>query len=403
MGAVEKKINTRKNIGDSNYLNKNCWLIKNLNYAPYKRCQYCELKFNHCLFLHYQIVSLAVVFLFFIFFILIEKRLSPLSIITVFALIIVYGYFFNISTEKIVKANFFLKKTKNELNELMDNLEDKVDEQTKNLQEKNTHLQKLLKMRSEFLDIASHQLRTPTSVIKGTASMMIDKDFERLSHEVQSQHINNIWQKSVKLEEIINDILSASEMDTEKYELVAVNMEKIDIVDMIKKIIDEIHFDAEQKGIILELKPAVGKVLTVEGERKYLKQAIVNLINNAVKYTPEKNDLTKEKGRVIIEVSAIVGKVLIKISDNGIGIPKAELTKLFKKFSRGSNAKEAYTDGSGLGLFIVKEIIDGHGGQITVTSDEGRGSVFTISLPVSAPQVLAVSKPRTAQPSALRR
>ena len=103
--AKREKIET----GEQGFLNRNCWLVKNLNYAPYRRCQYCGFRFRNCLFLQYQIISSILIIAFLAAFLLIEGRVSTLMVISVFVLVIVYGYFFNRSTESIIKANFAQK------------------------------------------------------------------------------------------------------------------------------------------------------------------------------------------------------------------------------------------------------------------------------------------------------
>ena len=110
-------------IGESEYLNKNCWLAKTLNYSPTKRCQYCELKFRHCLFFQYLIITLFLVSFLFILSFLIEGKISRLVIVSIFVLVIIYGYFFNKSTEKIIRANFIEKKAKEEVEKKKQDLE----------------------------------------------------------------------------------------------------------------------------------------------------------------------------------------------------------------------------------------------------------------------------------------
>ncbi len=259
--------NGKKEIGGTTYLNKSCWLVKNLNYPPYKRCQYCEFKFRDCPFLQYQVISLVLIFFSFLLFLLVEKKLSVSAIIAVFTLIIVYGYFFNKSTEKIVKTNFSLKKTKKALEELTDNLNEKVRKQTKNikrkneelekktknLEENNAYMKKLLAMRSEFLDTASHQLRTPVSVIKGMLSMILEGG---MSKENIDKFMKASFEKSIKLGEIINDILRASETESEKFNL---KFEKADIKAILEKIIEDKRILADKKGLSFKL-TAAGKL-----------------------------------------------------------------------------------------------------------------------------------------------
>ena len=119
-----------------------------------------------------------------------------------------------------------------------------------------------------------------------------------------------------------------------------------------------------------------------------LDQAVSNFISNALKYTPstemvkEARAKRKAKGQISVELKLIKDDVIVSVTDNGIGIPKDEVKKLFTKFTRASNATAMYTDGSGLGLFIVKEIIEGHNGKVWLESTEGKGSTFYFSIPI---------------------
>lgn len=375
MKISEKFQKGKIEIGEIGYLNKNCWLIKNLNYVPYKRCQYCEIRFRNCLFLQYQIISLLLIIFSFSLFLLIEKKISALVIITVFVLIIVYGYFFNKSTEKIIRANFSEKKSKDALKELTDKLEEKVDEQTQDIQKKADHLERLLKMRSEFLDIVSHQLRTPMSVILGMASMFREGSVEKLSKEKQREFIDSIFFKAKKLGSIINDILRASEMDTEEFRIESSELKPTQVEEVIKSVYEDLVGEAQKRHLQFIFNKPKKLTMRVLAHADYLEQAIYNLVDNAIKYTKEgfvKINLTEEDGRMII-----------KIEDSGIGIPEKDQPKMFDKFARAGNAVNCYTDGSGLGLFIVKKIITAHpGGEVSFTSEENKGAAFTISLPI---------------------
>ncbi|MFA6099030.1 MAG: HAMP domain-containing sensor histidine kinase [Patescibacteria group bacterium] len=375
-------------IGENKYLNYDCWLVKNLNYAPYRRCRYCKFRFRHCLFLHYQIVSLVLVAVILSLFLIFEGKISTLAIISVFTSVIVFGYFFNLSTEKIIKANFAQEKSRQALQELTDTLEIKVNDQTQDITAKNARLEKLLEVRSEFLDIASHQLRTPVSMIRGVLSMIRDGDLQRLPKEKQIQFIENAWQKGDKLDIIINDILAASEFDTQAF-VVDSKTPRISLEDVVSQVIKEFQLEAEQRGIELKWRPPKKHLPKIKGRANFLEQAISNLIGNAFKYTPSTNMVKearsrrKKKGVVEVTISQIKQDIVVKVADNGIGIPKDEVRKLFDKFVRASNATAMYTDGSGLGLFIVREIVDGHHGKVWVESELNKGSTFSFSIPVA--------------------
>ncbi|MDZ7798145.1 MAG: ATP-binding protein [Patescibacteria group bacterium] len=281
-------------------------------------------------------------------------------------------------------------------------LQQKVDEQTrdikqknvdlkkmaKEVKEKNVHLEKVLKIQSEFLDISSHQLRTPVSVIKGVSSMLAQGEMEKLPPEKKKEFYQSVYDKSVKLEKIINDILRASEFDAVKFSL----DDKTALIspeEVIEEAVKEAELEAKQRKINLIWQKPVSPLPKIYAKKKYLVEAIGNLLSNALKYTPslvqvkEARSKRRKKGVVMVEAEKEKDNILIKVSDNGIGIPKKEISKLFTKFARAENATDMYTDGSGLGLFIVKEIVSGHQGQVWLESKLGKGTTFYISLPIA--------------------
>ncbi len=230
-------------------------------------------------------------------------------------------------------------------------------------------------MRSEFLDIASHQLKTPVSVILGTASMFKEGNMAKLPQDQQDKFIDNIFKKAKKLGSIISDILRASEMDTEEFKLEPETLKPIQMEEVIKRVYEDTKEEAQEKNLSLEVVKPPQPTSPVLINADYLEQAIFNLVDNAIKYTG--------KGYVKIILSEEQGKIIIKIEDSGIGIPAADQKKMFDKFARAKNARNMYTDGSGLGLFIIKKIMAAHqGGQISFSSQENKGTTFTITLPV---------------------
>jgi signal transduction histidine kinase len=375
-------------LGCPNYVNRNCYTARMLNAPPTKRCQYCNLKFRHCLFFQYSVITLGLVVFLLVISYLLDGEITRSVTITIFVLVIIYGFFFNKSTGKIIEANFSEKKAKEALEELAGKLEEKVKAQTHNLEEKNQNLVKLLIMRSEFLDLASHQLRTPVSVIKNIIEMMDEGDFDKLSKEERKRHIHNAFEKSIKLEQIINDILVTSELDTVGFKVDASNAQEIRLEDLVDKAVADINFEAEQRKIALDWKRPKAPLPPIIGNDHYLYHAVFNLIDNAVKYTPSLGQTKESRGKRSLAGQVKIGlemqgeELVFSVQDNGIGIPRGEVTDMFKKFSRASNARDMYTDGSGLGLFIVKEIVEGHGGRVGVESELGKGSTFRIFLPI---------------------
>lgn len=359
--------NFKKKLGEPGYLNKNCWLIRSLNYAPYSRCQYCDLKFRNCLFLHYQAISLILIVFFFTLSFLIEGRISKLIVISVFTLVIVYGYFFNKSTDKLIQANFTERKAKEALEELTQNLEQKVKEQTKDIQA-------LLEMKSEFLRVVSHQLNTPVSIIKSMLSMMAEGS---VKGEKLNEFIKKSYLSSERLYAILSDILVAQSLIGEEE---PINLSPCQIEEIIEKRVKHFKIQAEMKGLKITFKKPKESLPTTLADSEMIERIISRLIDNAVLYT--------EKGGEI-EVSINLKRenskdfIVIKAKDSGIGLTDEEKKKLFTLFYRGQRAISLHPNGSGLGLFIVKNLIEIHQGKIEVQSEgKDKGSTFVITLPV---------------------
>ncbi|PJE73538.1 MAG: hypothetical protein COV02_02060 [Candidatus Terrybacteria bacterium CG10_big_fil_rev_8_21_14_0_10_41_10] len=234
------------------------------------------------------------------------------------------------------------------------------------------HIEKLMKMRSEFLDIASHQLKTPISVIMGTASMFKEGSIGKLPEEQQQKFVDNIYRKAVKLSGIVRDILSASEFDTEKFSLPEGRLEPVDLEKLLVKIKDDSKKEADEKGLELNFIKTKAKISPIISDEFYLTQAIANIVDNAIKYT--------KTGKIDIMLDEDKKKVILKIKDTGVGIPEGDKNRMFGKFERARNARDMYTDGSGLGLFISKEIIDAHSeASIKFNSKENEGTEFIIT------------------------
>jgi len=230
-------------------------------------------------------------------------------------------------------------------------------------------------MRSEFLDIASHQLRTPISVISGYTDMLLSGDYKN----ADEKEINEVYQaiaiKTKKLRHIIADILYASEFDTGQFKLHPDDLLIFDIVPFLEYMLQEHLAEAKLKDITLKFEKAPTKPLVVRASQRYLEVVLDNLVMNALQYT-------QKKGTIKLQVQEKKEVIRIEVKDNGIGIPKKEHKGLFNKFKRAANANIMHTDGSGLGLFIASEIMQAHPkGNIGFTSaGEGRGATFWIEV-----------------------
>ena len=387
MEEIENKSIEKKEIGESSYLNKNCWLVKNLNYAPYKRCQYCESKFNKCLFMQYQLISFILIVLSFSLFLFAEKRLSAVAIITVFLFVIVFGYYFNTSTEKIIRSIFSLKKTKTMLKELTDNLESKVKEQTIDILEKNTNLEKqahhlekdkkelveLDRMKDEFLQMATHELNTPITVIQGQLSMAITENMCKLDPE-QKKFLEPVLINTTRLANLSRDILNVARIDQHR---LSINPAETDLNALIAQIVSSLEVKAKTKGNALTYIAPTKPLPKVTIDQTKIGEVITNLVSNANKFT--------DKGKISVTSQLKDSKIIISVADTGIGIEKKDQKYLFEKFyqaGRFDPNDPREQQGSGLGLYISRDIIKLHGGEIWLESEQGKGSTFYFSLPL---------------------
>lgn len=235
-----------------------------------------------------------------------------------------------------------------------------------------TKIKSLEKMRSDFVANVSHELKTPLTSIKGfseTLKYVEDK-------ETRDKFLDIIYVESERLTRLINDILSLSELENKN---ISLNLEKIDVFDTLDEVFHIMEYAAKEKNISLELKCEVEN-LFINGDRDKFKQMIINLVDNAIKYT-------NPYGNVLIKGESENGKVKILISDNGMGIQEVHIPRLFERFYRVDKARSRDAGGTGLGLAIVKHIVMLLNGDIQVKSKVGEGTTFTIYLPAINPEL----------------
>jgi signal transduction histidine kinase len=226
--------------------------------------------------------------------------------------------------------------------------------------------------KSEFLSMMAHQLRTHLSATKWAYSMMLSGDFGALTAE-QRDVLNKGNQSNEHMIAMLREIISAHRADSFGLHLAIADA---DLGFVIKHAIDEFDSLAHSKNITVTYTPTAGALLHIDGDRDKIGIALQNLLENAIKYN-------KQGGRVTIKAYPADDNthLAIDVTDTGIGIPKKEREQLFGKFFRASNA-QTYTKGTGLGLFIAKRIIEEHHGSLSCESEEGRGTTFTIKLPL---------------------
>ena len=242
------------------------------------------------------------------------------------------------------------------------------------LKKANTRLLELDKQKSEFVSFATHQLRAPLTAMKGYASLIMEGEMGAITKEVR-ESVSRIYDSSKTLANIVDDYLNISriELGTMKY-----SFEILNLKDLVENVIGEIKPNIDRSGLAFAFSqvPADPKErFMVHADKDKLKQVVANLIDNSVKYTP------KGSLEVGLLKSSSDRKIVFSVKDTGVGIAPAVMPKLFQKFIRAENANKQNIYGTGLGLFVAKEIVSAHKGRIWAESDgEGKGSTFYLEL-----------------------
>jgi len=227
------------------------------------------------------------------------------------------------------------------------------------------------KMKSEFVTIASHQLKTPLSQMNWELELLLSKNQSGLS-EKQLEIANTIRQSQETMARLVNDLLDVARIDQGRLVL---NKEKVDLLEIIDAVINNNKILAKSSNVeISVIKPK--KLPEIIGDKKRIAVVVDNLISNAVKYI-------EEKGFVEIKVEEGDGKINVYVKDNGVGIPDNQQNSVFQKFFRSNNAVRYQTEGTGLGLYISKNIVEQLGGKMWFKSIEGIGSSFWFYLPIN--------------------
>jgi signal transduction histidine kinase len=227
------------------------------------------------------------------------------------------------------------------------------------------------KMRSEFVSIASHQLKTPLSEISWEVELLLSKNNKGLN-EKQLALISNIFRANNRMKKLVNDLLDVSRIEQGKLILVK---EKFDIVKVARDVAEESKILASIKGAEIKVK-AGNKIAEIIGDKRRIGVVIENLVSNAVKYIGA-------HGKIEVGLANRENGIIIWVKDNGIGIPKNQQGKVFQKFFRAENTARYQTDGTGLGLYIAKNVVEQAGGKIWFVSEEGSGANFFFTLPTA--------------------
>jgi two-component system sensor histidine kinase VicK len=233
-----------------------------------------------------------------------------------------------------------------------------------------TEQEKLDRMRKEFVANVSHELRTPLTTIKSYTETLLDGALENKEHAIKFLKV--IDSESERMTRLVKDLLQLSKLE---YDSIQWNMKKISIYKIVSECVYRMNISAEQKNQVLEFNSDLD-IPEIMGDRDRIEQVIVNILSNAIKYTPE-------NGKIIINLSLKENEIIVNVTDNGIGIPKEDLPRLFERFYRVDKARSRMLGGTGLGLSIARQIVEAHKGKIKIQSEYGQGTQVFISLPVA--------------------
>jgi two-component system phosphate regulon sensor histidine kinase PhoR len=232
-----------------------------------------------------------------------------------------------------------------------------------------SRLKELEKVRQDFVANVSHELRTPLTTIKGYAETLLDG---ALKEDVAFQFTQIIKKHADRLTKIVEDLLMLSRIESREFHL---NQEALPLQDLINDVFDYVREAAEKKKISIDRSEPF-PLLNIAVDRNYIEQVLINLIDNAIKYTPD-------GGRIVISAVERDGKEIeVSVHDNGIGIPKEDLPRIFERFYRVDKGRSQESGGTGLGLSIVKHLVQAHGGKVWVESRLREGSTFHFTLPI---------------------
>jgi signal transduction histidine kinase len=251
-----------------------------------------------------------------------------------------------------------------------------AEEMQRQLAEQNERLVELDRLKDEFVSSVSHELRTPLTAVTGYVELLLEDE----TGPEARRYLEIVQRNAHRLLELVEDLLFAARLQVGG--LVELDRARVDLRLLAEQAVEAAAPEADSAAVVLRLR-AGGEVPSVDGDAERLARLLANLVSNAIKFTPA-------GGRVEIGVEQQDGKVVLEVSDTGMGIPEEERDRLFERFFRSQAALDRKVPGTGLGLYICKAIVDAHDGRIAVRTAVGGGTIVVVELPAAAPAAIRV-------------
>lgn len=341
----------------------NCYLVRKTGLRPFKRCMYCDKNVQDCFGFQFFVVVLGIIGLLLVMFTIRDLPILAIEITVIILLMLAFlGYIASKETNEIVLTNHLLK-------ELNSELEKRVSQRTKELKLVNFDLQKALRIKSDFLRNMSHELKTPLTTVLGYISIISEKQAGDVN-EKQAKMLDSMKKNGNDLLHLINQLLDLSKSETGS---LGIEEKQYDLNKTISEATVNIGYLASKKNISIVIKPD-DKISLVYADHERIKQILVNLLSNAVKFSENNSE-------VVVSTKDDGDNILVSVKDSGTGISREDYKVIFEPFKQLNPEASSKYGGTGIGLSIVKSLVEAYGGKVSVDSHPGKGSVFSFTIP----------------------
>ena len=347
----------------SSAINCNCVLRRNVARQPYGRCSVCTLPLHGCHAWQASVLSFGIIVLALAALVVPGGIALRVVVLGIVALVVAEGIANHRRTDQLIYSEHALREHATRLEHAVAAATQGLAESNRALASSNLELLEVDRLRDALVANVAHDLRTPLTAVKGASDNLLDGIAGPLTAD-QREYVEIVRDHATRLTAALGELLAAARAQAVPVELAAERLEVRGVVEEVARGLEPL---ARERRIALEVAGQQGMVLA---DRDKLRRALENLVSNAIKFTDA-------GGRVVVEIGAGTETFEVGVRDTGHGIPADELPKLFERFYRGS----ARAPGAGLGLSIARNLVRLHGGDISVSSEVGRGSEFRVRLP----------------------